>query len=815
MASVIRSFVVIFIGVCAVSVMAAILAVWYLVPRLPSIEILKDVRLQVPLRVYTRNERLVAEFGEKRRTPVTLEEVPDKLVKALLAAEDDRFFEHPGVDWQGLTRAVMHLLRTGEKGPGGSTITMQVARNFFLSREKTYLRKLNEILLALKIERELDKKEILELYLNKIFLGHRAYGVGAAAQTYYSAGLDDLSLAQLAMIAGLPKAPSRFNPIVNPERALTRRGYVLGRMRELKFIDEEEFQGAMAAPVTARLRGLIVEVEAPYVAEMVRSFVESRYGAEAYTSGYRVITTLDSRLQETANASLREGLLEYDARHGYKGPELNFPLPSGSSAMDELLADIPDVGNLAAAIVTHVEERTVTAYTSAHGAVVIPWTGLSWARPYVNENRRGKEPGAVADILQVGDLIRIRMQDDHWHLAQVPQVEGALVALDPLDGAIRALVGGFDFYKSKFNRVTQAERQPGSSFKPFVYSAALARGYTAASIINDAPVVFDDPGLEAAWRPENYSGKFFGPTRLREALTRSRNLVSIRLLRAVGISSAIDHVRQFGFDTQRLPRNLSLALGSGGVTPLELARGYAVFANGGYRVEPFFVERMEELDGAVAFRASPVRVCTSCEGQVEGAPSHDSEGPSVQPRSAGNEAANSVPQSSLQVAQRVVDVQNVWIMNSMMRDVIKRGTGRRAMALGRTDLSGKTGTTNDQRDAWFSGFNSHLVTTAWVGFDQHKPLGNRETGARAALPVWMKFMAVALEDTPEEIMEAPDGLVTVRIDPITGQLASASDPEAIFEIFRAREVPKSVLDQTTSARPSAGSGGGNVTERLF
>ena len=784
---------------------------WYLAPKLPSIESLKDVRLQEPLRVYSRDGRLIAEFGEKRRTPLEFDQIPELMIKAVLAAEDDRFYQHPGVDWQGLTRAVVHLVRTGEKGPGGSTITMQVARNFFLGREKTYVRKLNEILLALKIEEELSKDDILELYLNKIFLGHRAYGVEAAALVYYGQRLDELSIAQYAMIAGLPKAPSRFNPIVNPDRAKARRDYVLGRMRELGSINEDEYQVAVATPVTARLHGLSVEVEAPYVAEMVRAFVEERLGDEAYTAGFRVYTTIDSRLQQAANQALRKNLLAYDQRHGFRGAEFHVNLDDPEVSVEALLADIPSTAGLLPAVVVAVDDKAITAQAKIFGEIQIPWEGLEWARAYIDENRRGPELTAAAEVLERGDVIRVQLQENGWRLVQVPAVEGALVSLDPEDGAVLALTGGFDFYRSKFNRAVQAERQPGSSFKPFIYSAALDHGYTPASIINDAPVVFDDPGLEAVWRPENYSGKFFGPTRLRVALYKSRNLVSIRLLRAIGINYAIEYLKRFGLDVDRIPHDLSLALGSGSVTPMEMATGYAVLANGGFRVEPYFVDRIEDADGALWYHADPLTVCSACRAEepVELDVGRD---PGLDPVVLADDGLD-----DSRFAPQVLSPQNAWLMNSMMRDVIKRGTGRRALTLGRADLAGKTGTTNDQQDAWFSGFNPGLVTTAWVGFDQLGPLGRRETGAGAALPMWIDYMRVALDGAPERTLPQPGGLVTVRIDPETGLRASASFPGAEFETFRVENVPREALIETATSpgttdtvTPEAG-----VTEKLF
>ncbi len=771
---------------------------WYIVPQLPPVESLRDVRLQTPLRVYTSDNALIAEFGEKRRQPVAIEDVPVMMKRAFIAAEDDRFYHHPGVDWMAILRAVVELVQTREKKQGGSTITMQVARNFFLSPEKTYERKLKEVALAVIIERELSKDEILELYLNKIFLGHRAYGVGAAAQVYYGAPLEQLTLAQIATIAGLPKAPSRTNPISNPEAARDRRHYVLGRMLKLGFIDQAAHDAADAAPNTAEWHGQAVEVDAPHLAEMVRDFMLSRFGDAAYTAGYKVVTTIDGVRQEAAVSAVRKSLLEYDLRHGYHGAEAQVALAAdaGEEAWRAALDGYYEVGGLQPALVLAVEQDKAVAWSRRTGAVTLPWDGLRWARRYLGTDARGAAPKDAGDVVAVGDIVRIRwvvpepdesagkdaavQSAGHWQLAQIPRVEGALVSLDPNDGAVQALVGGFDYRHSKFNRVLQAQRQPGSNFKPFIYSAALEKGFTAASFINDAPIVFDAPGLESAWRPENYSGRYFGPTRLREALTKSRNLVSIRLLRAIGTDYAREYVSRFGFRPDELPRNLSMALGSGEVTPMQVVSGYAVFANGGYRVEPWFVQRVEDESGAVVFEAHPPTVCRVCEKITlddEGEPTD------LQTLIGMRELPPEVS------APRVVDAENAWIMNSILQDVIKFGTGRKARSLGRNDLAGKTGTTNDQKDAWFSGFNGRLVTTVWVGFDRVRPLGRRETGAQAALPMWIDYMRVALDGVPESTMERPAGLVTVRIDPDTGLLAGANHPNAIFESFREGQVP--------------------------
>jgi len=812
----------------------------YLAPGLPEIDTLKDVQLQTPLRVFSREGALIAEFGEKKRSPLKYAEVPDLMVKAVLAAEDDRFFEHPGVDYQGILRAVVHLVKTGRKGQGGSTITMQVARNFFLSREKTYLRKLNEIFLALKIERELSKQEILELYLNKIYLGTRSYGVAAASQVYYGKNINDLTVDQFAMIAGLPKAPSKYNPIANKKRATIRRNYVLGRMRDLNFIDEDTYSKALALEDNARRHGLSIELNAPYMAEMVRAELVKQYGNNAYTQGYRVYTTLDTRLQRFANDALRRNILEYDLRHGYRGSEANLelepallaaipeieppvlnrpesspgpkPVKPASLPLDlttsirEQLKDIPVVGGLVPAVVLYLEERAMTVLRADGQLERVTWQGLKWAREYKDENRRGARPKFASDIVSQGDIVRLATNEGgEVRLAQIPAVKGALVSMTPETGEIRALVGGFDFYYSKFNRVTQAYRQPGSNFKPFIYSAALDSGYTAASLINDAPVVFEDAGLENTWRPENYSGKFFGPTRLRIGLMKSRNLISIRLLRAIGIKYAINYAKKFGFDEKRMPKDLSLALGSTSLTPLDLLTGYAAIANGGYRVFPSFIQRIEDSRGEVIYQNNPVQVCRECEKRAELELQRALEKELAE--SAGELAENTVNETdkpveetpkredekdiaSVRVAERVMTEQNNYIMRSILSDVIRSGTGRRARKIGRNDLAGKTGTTNDQKDAWFSGYSSTLVTTAWMGFDQHQPLGAKETGASAALPMWIYYMENAMKGVPEKVFEVPDEIVSVRIDPETGLLAAQGQTNAIFETFRTVNVPK-------------------------
>jgi len=787
-------------------------------PQLPSTETLKDVRLQVPLRIYSRDERLMAEYGEKRRIPLSYDQIPERVHQAFLSAEDDRFFQHPGVDYHALLRAAIQLALTGQRRQGGSTITMQVARNFFLSREKTYTRKLKEIFLALRIERELSKQEILELYLNKIYLGNRAYGIGAAAHVYYGRTVDELDLAQTAMLAGLPKAPSSSNPIANPERAIQRRAYVLGRMQQLGFITAQESEQAKETPVSARLHSTQVELRAPYVAEMVRAEVVRRYGEEAYTRGLNIYSSIDSRLQEAANSALRGAMQSYDKRHGYRGPAGQTevaPDPSGDS-LKTILADLPKVAGLERGVVVAVEKQSVDVLLRNGETRTIGWQGLKWARRYVEVNRRGPAPKQADAILAPGDLIYLLEETDkegqpYLRLAQIPSVSGALVAIEPEDGTIGALIGGYDFYLSKFNRVTQARRQPGSGFKAFIYSAALEAGFTPASLINDAPLVIRNASKDGDWRPQNYSGKWFGLTRLRIGLYKSRNMISIRLLRAMGVDFALQHAARFGFDPDKLPANLTLALGSGEVTPLEMARGYAVLANGGFLVDPYFIDRIEEGGETLLYQATPLRVCHECpESSLQEAGEAEIVDEPVTERPPGDGPPAHAP--------RVLSAQNQYLMASMMKDVIRRGTGTRARSLGRSDLAGKTGTSNEQRDAWFSGFNPGLVAVAWVGFDSFAPLGRKEVGGRVALPAWITFMEEALEGVEERGWDMPDGIVTARIDPKSGKPAAAGAKNAVFEVFRKGNIGRPGASAASPVSAPAGSDdvqSSSLTQELF
>ena len=746
-----------------------------LAPKLPDASVLRETQLQVPLRIFSSEGLLIAEFGEKRRIPLEYKDIPTPLIRAVLAAEDDRFFSHPGVDYQGILRAVYSLATTGVKAQGGSTITMQVARNFFLSREKTYLRKLNEIILALQIEQILTKEEILALYLNKIYLGNRSYGVGAAANVYYGKPLNELSLPQFAMIAGLPKAPSKFNPLVNPDRAKLRRDYVLRRMWQVGYIKQQEYLTATEAPITASYHHRTVDVYAPYIAEMVRTKVIEQYGDEAYSMGLNVHTTIRAKHQQAANNALQSALLAYDKRHGFRGAQNTLSIEEGMTTEDyeQLLSTFERIGPLSAGIVITLEPKLAHIYVKQAGIITLDLKDLAWARKQLGTNSKGRIPTKMTDVLNVGDVIYMRQNNKKkWQLAQLPEVEGAIIAVSPFDGAVTALTGGFEYFQNKFNRVTQSLRQPGSGFKPFMYSAALEKGYTAATLINDAPVVLDDPSLENVWRPKNSSGKFYGLTRLRIALINSRNLVSIRILRDIGIDYVIDYVSRFGFDTSKFPRSLSLALGSGSVSPWDMARAYSVLANGGYRVEPYIISRIEDASGKILMQAQPATVCETCIATTQSQITDESNTAEIKP------------------AKRVMTPQNNYIMNSLLRDVVRYGTGRKAMALGRKDLAGKTGTTNEQVDAWFNGFHPELVAISWVGFDSPKSLGRGEYGGRAALPMWMDFMKVALDDMPEEPLKKPVGMVTVKIDPKTGLLARADTENAISETFRSDFLPK-------------------------
>lgn len=751
---------------------------WYYEPTLPSVASLRELKLGIPLRVFSRDGKLIGEYGAERRAPLAYDQLPPHLVDAFLAAEDDRFFEHPGVDWQGLLRASLKLLVTGEKSQGGSTITMQLARNVFLSSERSYERKIREILLALRIEREMSKQEILTTYLNKIFLGQRAYGVGAASRVYFARDPADLSWSQTALLAGLPKAPSRDNPVIAPQRAKERRDYVLRRLRQLNKISELDYQAALAEPIVVKLAPPQVETDAHFVAEMVRADVVARYGEAAYTSGFRAVATVRSDRQEAANAALRSALLSYDERHGWRGPEARLPpelLTEGGEkreAIEEVLSQRPIVSGLRAAAVVSFGADKLTVLMQGMRLADVAGDDFKWARI------------TGRNALQRGDIVRVRSVDDRWRLAQIPEVQGALAALDPRTGAIEAVVGGYDFLLNKYNRATQARRQPGSGFKPFLYAAAFDRGFTPASVLLDAPIVYRDSELEGAWRPENYDGDFKGPMRLREALVQSRNLVTIRLLQAVGLDTARNYIARFGLSKDRIPRDLSMALGTGSYSPMEMATAYSVLANGGFQVKPYVIDSITDSAGKVVYQATPAAVCAECEQKVAAQQQVVAAGP--QGVALDVEPANPAAPAH---APRVIDARVAWLVDDVLREVTVRGTAAQARKLGRGDIAGKTGTTNDETDAWFSGYNGELVSVVWVGFDQPSPLGRGEVGGRAALPMWMDFMRAALADTPEIERPRPPGLVEVRIDRTSGMLAAGGDPNAIIEVVQDDHVP--------------------------
>jgi len=787
------------------------IAYWLIAPRLPSVETLRDVRLQVPLRVYTADNKLIATFGETRRIPVKIDKIPTQLKKAFIAAEDARFYDHPGFDWQGVIRAGLHVVFSGgEKTQGASTITQQVARNFFLSSEKSYTRKLSELFLARRIEQALSKDEILELYLNKIFLGNRAYGVAAAAEFYYGKTLDQLSLAESAMLASLPKFPSTGNPLNNRARAVERRNaYVLQRMLENRFISAEQFKQASAEPDLSYAHEPPIEVEAPYVAEMVRRDALEKLGNDAMTDGYSIRTTLDSRAQDAANQALRDDLVSYDQRHGFRGPEAHVDLPAQFSPadLDKRLDPYHPVVGLVPGIVTESGEKAALVYLDDGQSVPLELAGVSWAQAYKDEAHRGGPVKRVDQVLKVGDIVRLaRAGDAKWKLSQLPAAQGALLALSPEDGAIVAEVGGFSYARSKFNRAVQSARQPGSSFKPYFYAAAFDHGFTPASIVNDAPIVFADPSKpNGLWTPQNDDGKFDGPMRLREAMVQSKNLVSVRLLDAIGVRYAREYASRFGIPIDQIPDNLSMALGTAAVSPLMMARGFAVFANGGFLVDPYYVDVISDRDGKEIFKAHPVVACRRCperlaeearSAQQPAAEKPDGAKPSALSPIAAAQAAPAVATdpSRPNLAPRVLDARTAYLIGSLLHDVVRRGTGHDAMVLKRNDLAGKTGSTNDHRDAWFTGYNDTVVASTWVGFDDFSSLGRAngigEFGAQAALPMWIGFMRETLKGAPEKPFDMPSGIATARIDPETGQLAPGGDGHSMLEVFKAEDIAR-------------------------
>ena len=785
---------------------------WLIAPGLPSVQTLRNVEYQVPLAVYSADDKLMALFGETRRIPIRIEKVPEVVKQAFIALEDARFYSHPGVDWRGTFRAVWLLATTDEgRVPGGSTITQQVAKMFFLSPEYSYVRKFREMLLALKMERELGKDEILGLYLNKSFFGNRAYGIVAAAEFYYGKTLDELSLAEAATLASIPKFPSSGNPVINPERAMVRRNYALLRMRELGFIDADAYQAAVAEPNHASPHEPPVELEASYVAEMVRQAMVDRYGADAFIGGYRARTTLDSRIQEAANGAIRSALLAYDRRHGWRGAEGHVDLPQDitPATAQTILRDYRVLGGLQPALVTQVDDAQAQLLLADGQEIVLELSSMRWAAPQLAVDRRGTSPRKVADVLAAGDIVRLaRNAEGNFELAQIPQAQGAVVSLAAEDGAILALNGGFSFGLNKFNRATQALRQPGSSFKPFVYAAAFERGFHPASIVLDAPVVFHDRSTGSSWRPSNDNNTFSGPMRLREAMVTSRNLVSVRILDAIGASYAKRYIQNFGFAPESLPENLSLALGTSSIPPLGAARGYAVFVNGGFLVTPYFLSQVLDRNGVVVASEHPLQACRACPERFEQASTDAVAGFNLGAAAPAIPATDDVGPQTRQLAPRAIDERTAFLVQSLLRDVIQRGTGRGARVLERRDIGGKTGTTNDYRDAWFSGFGAGVVTSAWVGMDDFSTLGSREFGATAALPMWIDVMRAALDGKAQEEAPIPEGIVTTLIDPATGLLAPAGTPGAISEYMkiedaaRLENASREAIRNTTSERES-------------
>jgi len=779
---------------------------------------MRSVEFQVPLRVYSRNGGLIAQIGEQRRIPATYEQIPELVKHAFLAAEDDRFFEHHGIDYIGVVRAVLVDTISGHKTQGASTITMQTARNVFLTLDKSVRRKLQETFVTYEMEHEFTKEEILGLYLNVIFLGQRAYGVTAAAETYFGKSLDELTVAEAATIAGLPKAPSQYNPIVNPQLATGRRSYVLRRMLDVGFIDAATAEAANKEPMQARAHGPVFDVEAPYIAEMARLQVRQQFGIAAESAGYKVYTTIDGRLQAAANRAVRIGLIEYDRRHGFRGAvgHVNIAPEGRPDQLDSQVDEYSTVGILSPAIVVSVAEKSARVYVKTRGFAQIDWDGMSWARKAGTPSGEalGSAPKTASDIVAKGDVVYVIANSNGVaQLGQVPEAQSALVSLDPEDGGISALVGGFDYFTNKYNRVVQARRLPGSGFKPFLYSAALENGFTPASVLLDAPVVMEGDGIEASWRPENSHGEFSGPMRLREALVKSRNLVSIRLLRELGTPYAIDYVTRFGFDKRALPQNLTLALGTVQATPLEVATGYAVFANGGFRVMPYFIDRIENGSGQVVWQAKPRVACGACERPVDLGDLVLTNNAQENLQNADTLRVGRGPLPPDQIAERVISPQNAYLMTDMMADVIKRGTAVRARSLGRSDIAGKTGTTNEAKDTWFNGFTPNLVATVWVGYDQERPLGEREEGSRTALPIWIQFMREALKGVPDKRRPMPEGLVQLRVSSRTGGLVGPENPDGFMETFMADHLPAGNEEGGSVAQGAEG--GAQSSEPIF
>lgn len=817
-----KRIVITFFSLLLLGVISVTATYFYVLPDLPDVATLKNVQLQTPLKIYSKDGKLISQFGEKRRIPLELSQIPKPLLQAFIATEDSRFYEHKGVDPIGVLRAAVVMITTGQKRQGASTITMQVARNFFLTRDKKFIRKIKEIFIALHIEQLLTKDEILELYVNRIYLGQRAYGVGAAAQVYYGKDVGDLTLAEMAMIAGLPKAPSTMNPISNATRAFSRRNVVLMRMHDVGYISDSEYQQASKQPLTASYHGAEIDLYSPYVSEMVRDYMVQKYGEEqAYTGGYNVYTTIDSRLQNEAQQAVRDNVFAYDERHGYRGAiKTLWPATSAPLAQDDIIRQLKQQGaidDIEPAAVLRVDEKTAEVMLSSGHQVTLNWDGIKWARQYISDKRQGAAPKQAADVLTAGEMVWVRPHHDNWQLSQIPQVSSAMVSLAPIDGAIQTLVGGFSFSMSQYNRVIQAKRQLGSNIKPLIYTAALEKGYTLATLINNAPINKPDLRQGTAWRPKNSPDVYGGPTRLKIGLAQSVNVMAVRALRYVGVDNAIDKLVQFGFNREDLNRNESLALGSPSVSPIQVVTAFTTFANGGFLVDPYFIDHIDDGYGKTIEQARPALACDEAELSADNALATAN----VFTASGDNTIASSGNDTNAPLAyncanptaihaKRIVSKQVAFLITEALKSVIwgggswAHGTGwngtawRAARLLKRHDIAGKTGTTNEARDTWFSGFNPTLVTTAWVGFDDHnRELGRTawnanapksqitggESGAKTAGPAWNQFMNQALKGTPEQPIQPPEGIVSVRIDLATGLLSRKTDYTSGFEYF--------------------------------
>ena len=813
-------------AICSVILTAGVLAAYlYVKPSLPHAETIREIPLETPLKIYSRDGRLIDEIGERKRIIVSYDDMPNHVVQAFIAAEDRRFFDHPGIDYQGTLRAALNILITGKISGGGSTLTQQLARDYFLNRKRVFTRKMLEAFLAYNIEQEFSKKEIMTLFVNKMFFGQRAYGVAAAAQVFFGKSISNINIAEAATLAGVLPAPSNYNPVRSPNLAKIRRDYVLSRMHQLGFIDNENYKNSIEYPVISKLHGTASELSAPYVAEMVRIAMVEKYGKNATRDGYKVVTTIDSKIQKAATYSLRRGLLEYSHRQGFQGPidhidiaNLNTSLPfeKWPENIQLSIERFNDLAALSPALVTDLNfDNSANIIFGSGERSDLSWRALKWARPYGSIGSSSL-PKNVHDILNVGDIIYVMLTTTgEYALAEIPVANAAVVSIDPFDGAISSLSGGFDYNLNKINHVLNERRQPGSSFKPLIYSAALEQGNTTSTILLDAPVVMSSIELEEDWRPSNYSGRFYGEQRLREALVRSMNLATVRLLlEKTGINNAIEHIIPFGFREDALPTNGGLALGAGSASALDMAQAYAVFANGGYRVTPFIIDSIRNAENELIYQGSNPIVCPTCEGSTSTTNKNkldqknsgfsNNENQQIEEQELilqqmadiidiykPNASFSPELYEDINLAPRIISEQNAFLMQDMLREVIRRGTGVKARReLGRRDLSGKTGTTNDYRDAWFAGFNNDISAVVWVGNDNNEPLGIGEQGSRTALPIWIELMRAALEKAPESSMAMPKDMVTVRISKTTGCPASSDDTDDVmFEVFHKNNLP--------------------------